>query len=594
MLAKKISFSGAILFVALTLVVAGCTPAGPRAMLKGKKFLDRGDYAAAAEQFKTATSLLITNASAWNYYGVALQGAGQPDEAATAYQSALKYDRDLVEAHFNLGTLSLEQNKADTARTEFTAYTLHRPNEAAGWLKLGSAQLKLGDTAAAERSYSTVYHMDATSPEALNGLGLARAQSGKPQDAAKFFSAAVKAHPDYAPALLNLATVSQQYLHDNRAALENYHAYLALKARPANWAEVNAFASSLEAEGRPETRVAAATAPPAEKPAPPVTPSVMETKPQTKISNVVTQRSTTTPKPAVTKPSNVNPPPIKPIPVQVVEVKPEEPIVTAPRTGSAPVAMAQPAPVDAQTPVAEPATDDQPRKTLWGKLFGGANKNATPDNTKYRGEGLTPLPGGTETEPMAGTKPPVVVPAAKPLATVTPVPIFARYNYFSPRKPAAGDRTAANGAFTKARVFELDEKWPDALQWYQQAATLDPAWFEAQYNTGVLAHRLRNYSVALPRYELALAVQPDSTDARYNFALALKAAGYIPDAAEQLKIILAASPKEVRAHLALANLSAQSLRDTAQAREHYQKVLELDPGNPQTSDIRFWLSANPK
>jgi tetratricopeptide (TPR) repeat protein len=150
------------------------------------------------------------------------------------------------------------------------------------------------------------------------------------------------------------------------------------------------------------------------------------------------------------------------------------------------------------------------------------------------------------------------------------------------------------GAFTKARLAEQDEKWPDAQQWYQTAAELDPAWFEAQYNTGVLAHRLRNYSLALPRYELALALQPESVDARYNFALALKAAGYVVDAVDEFKKILAGSPDEVRAHLALANLCAQSLRDTTQARKHYLKVLDLQPDNPQASDIRFWLSANPK
>ena len=126
------------------------------------------------------------------------------------------------------------------------------------------------------------------------------------------------------------------------------------------------------------------------------------------------------------------------------------------------------------------------------------------------------------------------------------------------------------------------------------AADKDPSWFEAQYNTGVIAHRLRNYSLALPRYELALAIQPDSVDARYNFALALKAAGYARDAADEFKKILAANPVEVRAHLALANLCAQSLHDTTQARRHYLKVLDLQPDNPQAADIRFWLSANGK
>ena len=157
----------------------------------------------------------------------------------------------------------------------------------------------------------------------------------------------------------------------------------------------------------------------------------------------------------------------------------------------------------------------------------------------------------------------------------------------------SGDRRAASGAFTKARLAEQDEKWADALKNYRQAIDLDPAWFEAQYNAGVIAHRLRNFSSALAGYETALALQPDSMDARYNFSLALKAAGYAPDAANELKKILAANPGEVRAHLALANLCAQSLHDPAQARQHYLKVLELDSGNPQTADIRFWLAANP-
>ena len=73
MLAKNILFrSGAILFLALAVMLAGCTPAGPKALLKGKKYLDHGDYADAVAQFKTATTLLATNANAWNYYGVAL------------------------------------------------------------------------------------------------------------------------------------------------------------------------------------------------------------------------------------------------------------------------------------------------------------------------------------------------------------------------------------------------------------------------------------------------------------------------------------------------------------------------------------------
>jgi len=109
----------------------------------------------------------------------------------------------------------------------------------------------------------------------------------------------------------------------------------------------------------------------------------------------------------------------------------------------------------------------------------------------------------------------------------------------------------------------------------------------------VIAFRLRDFNQSLAAYEMALAIQPDSVDARYNFALALKAAGYVPDAVNELKKIVAANPDEMRAHLALGNLYAQQLYDPAQARQHYNKVLALDPRNPQAPDIQFWLSSNP-
>ena len=180
------------LLLALAFFVAGCSPSGPRALLNGKKMLERGDYAAAVAQLKTATTLLATNAQAWNYYGVACQHAGQFADAAQAYQNALKLDRDLTEAHYNLGCLWLEQDKPDAARTEFTAYTLRRGNVLEGWLKLGIAQLRAGDYLSAERSFSTAYSINTNNAEALNGIGLARVQRGKPREAAQYFAAA---HP---------------------------------------------------------------------------------------------------------------------------------------------------------------------------------------------------------------------------------------------------------------------------------------------------------------------------------------------------------------------------------------------------------------
>ena len=98
---------------------------------------------------------------------------------------------------------------------------------------------------------------------------------------------------------------------------------------------------------------------------------------------------------------------------------------------------------------------------------------------------------------------------------------------------------------------------------------------------------------ALDASEYALALNPNSRDARYNFALALRQGGFYLDAAEELERLLTRHPLDTRARLALANLYAQQLRQPARARLHYQRLLELDPRHPEAEAIRYWLAQHP-
>jgi tetratricopeptide (TPR) repeat protein len=554
-----------MLFLALAVFITGCAPPGPRALLAGKKLLDRGDYAGAVAQLKTATTLLATNAAAWNYYGVALQHAGQLADAGQAYQTALKLDRDLVEAHYNLGCLLLERDQPDAALTEFTAYTLRRNTTPEGWLKLGAAQLKLHDLLPAEKSFSTALSLSQNNAEAWNGLGLARVEEGRPQDAAKFFSAAFETHPDYAPALLNLATVERQYLGEDAEALKNYRAYLAFTPRPADWDAVNDLVNSLEQSAA----VTAVKAPPARGNETVVSAKAGagETKPAANIAS----RPSWSPKAQQRGRSNSTPP----RPAEVVSVQPEPAIVAAPGS-SAPETSAEPAPTG--------------KSTSWQRLNPVHWFASSTQAENYAQSGVTPLP--PDNRGAVSVSPPV---SGVPVKMVPPAPpAFPRYLYLSPHKPKASDRKAASRAFADAQQSEQNLDMAAAMNSYRKAAELDPSWFEAQYNYAVLACRLREYKQSLTASELALAIQPDSADARYNFALALKSAGYANDAEKELKKILAANPDEARAQLALGNLYAEQLRDPARARPHYLKWLELDPQNPQATNIRFWLSSNPQ
>ncbi len=70
---RGISRLGFLLSLAL---LSGCTPSGERALLEGKRLIDRGKYPQAVQKLEKATSLIgSTNALAWNYLGLACQYA---------------------------------------------------------------------------------------------------------------------------------------------------------------------------------------------------------------------------------------------------------------------------------------------------------------------------------------------------------------------------------------------------------------------------------------------------------------------------------------------------------------------------------------
>jgi tetratricopeptide (TPR) repeat protein len=554
--------------VMFSVLVAGCMPPGPRSMLDGRKLLDEGRYPQAVEKLKLATSLLKTNAQAWNYLGVACQHAGQLNEAATAYLTALKFDQNLAEARFNLGCLWLEHNRPDLAAEQFTTYTLQRGRAVEGFLKLGLAQYRLRQFTAAEQCFQRARQLSANNPEALNGLGLVLLQRNHPREAAQYFNAAVKQHPDYRPALLNLATVLHRYLHDTSDALKEYHEYLKLKPRAADWDTVNALAQELEREVSPPPRPAANVVAPHR--AVVATHSAANTKPEK-------SPPAHPPAPLHTKPV-INPvkkssPPL-PAPT-VVKLSPEPVIKTEPGAlpATAPVEPANTAP----TPPVAVSSSPPAKRSFFRRL--------NPFRRKPKAEPrVTPLPTtGIEHSP---TTEPANSSASAP-ETVS------RYTYLTPASPPKGDRAAANRAFAQGEQLQRADRLQEAAAAYKQAAQLDPTYFEAQYNLGLVEYESRNYRRSLTAWENALAIRPDSIDARYNFALALKAANHPQDAANELEKILAKNPQEVRAHLELGNYYAQTLHDPAKARVQYLKVLELAPHDPQSTAIRYWLVAHP-
>ena len=590
-----------ILAAAVT-IIAGCTPPGPRALLDGKELLDKGQYAAAVEELRLATKLMGTNALAWNYLGLACHHAGSGAEAEKAYQRAFTLDHDFSEAHYNLGCLLLEENRLEGARAEFLAYTLRRGNSAEGLAKLGTVQLQLREVGAAEKSFGDVLKLATNNVEALTGMGLARAQRGKGVEAVQYFNAALKADPACRPAILNLAIVAQQQLHDRNLALQKYRDYLALQPVPAGAEAVRAVLRQLEAEGA--TAALQQTNPQVA----PVTPIATTIRTSTvPVGNLASKPvAPRKPEPVVTNQAKPSPAPVKnePPPAAVVAkpaiapatqamaaVKPA-PVVTIPEPKTV-VAQVTSAPIPkaaSDVPLSSPrslSSTPSEAKTPTGGVTSGAIGKANSKPPASRNVAESDLTGSNANKPATAGAPAASVAS---LAAKT----WPRYAYRNPGIPAKGDSAAAQRAFAQGLQAHQAHHLPEAMQAYRSAIQADPSFFDAEYHLGVAATESANSRTALVAYENALAIKPESADARYNFAVILKHSGYPVDAANELQILLTKYPTDTRGHVALGNLYAQQLGDIAKARQHYLKALETDPRHPQAAQIRYWLADNPK
>lgn len=560
MLATKNRDSRGILWLfSLAVLVAACSPTGPGALLAGKKKLEAGKLAPAIAELQTAVRLMPTNAIAWNYLGVAYHEAGQGSNALTAYAQALRFDRDLLEVRFNLGCLQLEQNNAEAATVELFAYTARRANDANGWLMLGQAQQRTAKLAEAEKSFREALRIDAQNAEALNGLGLTFAQRNRLREAAESFVAALKIAPKHPAALLNLATV-QQRLNNSTEALKAYREYLTLQPRPQDWEAVNAIIRSLE-------------------PAPNVSPRpAVENVGVAPRSNVVTRLAS-----APMAAPRTNPP---------VAAKPDTSAPTNKPATMAPSASVLEAKVPASSDV-KPVSDDSKEAVVRTENsippvpVAVAAAPARAAESKGLFSKLNPFKRETKSS-AAETK--SVTAVAKSAAGTNAIATAST----PASQPKTGDRKAAEVELARGQKEQRAKRLAEALQFYRRAVSLDESYFEAHYCLGLVAFELRSFKLATTAWQEALALRPDSGDARYNYALTLKADNRFKEAAGELEKLLAVHPDEARAHLTLGILYADPVRDIPRARQHYQRVLQLDPRNPQAEAIRYWLVANPR
>jgi tetratricopeptide (TPR) repeat protein len=602
---KKRGRAAAACVAAVCWVLAGCGPPGIRALHKGDRLVQSGKYAQAVEVLERATNQLakdpaLTRAKARNLLGLAYHGAGNAGRARVCYEDALSLNRNgAAEAGYNLGCLELEQTNLPAARDALTTYTSLRMQDRNGHMKLGLAYYLLATNAGtdsarqldldkAAKSFETAQRIQVTA-EAWNDLAvidLVRKPKLPPtaiSNALVKLKAALGSDRRYAPALLNIAVVydpSGPYKYgDVQSAMNAYHEYLALNPPPAQAADVALLVTNLDRTARMTIQ----------RPNhPPEQPAII-VPPVTNALNIEHKKTNAPPHPSVLFPGP--PPETSPAP---------EP---APGADNPPGATT-PAPPKPEEPPPSPAT--------------GGPRLVAPVLPEHN----LPAPGGINTAPMTDQVRPetnfavAAAPADKPsllgrlfggrpkpveggpdLATrVTPLPAPRSSVHYAP--PAVslepGNRAEAGRLAAEGAAAEKQSRFKDAMERYEAAVKADPAYYDACEALGMAAIKSGEYGVALEALHHALAINPDSANARYGYAWTLAKKNYVQDAANELEILVSRHNNEVRAHLLLGNLYSQKLGQPDLARAHYKKVLEKEPQNDQAAGLRAWLQNNPE
>jgi len=134
-----------------------------------------------------------------------------------------------VERDFKNAVVLMQQGKYANAIAVLNTVIEREKRLPAPYVNLAIANNKLGDTRAAEEDLIHALKLDIGHPVANNELGLLYRKKGKFRAARTAYENAIKAHPDYLPAIKNLGVLCDLYMHDFECALQQFEDYLELQ-----------------------------------------------------------------------------------------------------------------------------------------------------------------------------------------------------------------------------------------------------------------------------------------------------------------------------------------------------------------------------
>jgi tetratricopeptide (TPR) repeat protein len=191
--------------------VLGDAPGNAEArVLKGDLLVARQDYVGAVPEYRVALKEDPRDAQTMGSLARAHVLNEQPVLAEDVFKAALGKNPKLREARLGLAALYAQQKRFGEARAELQKVLEGAPDDRVARAALGDLALASKDPAAASVEYRKLREMDPRSPPALYRSGMASRAAGRREEAEGLLEGALRADPDFEPALVQLVQLKAE------------------------------------------------------------------------------------------------------------------------------------------------------------------------------------------------------------------------------------------------------------------------------------------------------------------------------------------------------------------------------------------------
>lgn len=651
--------SGGLVLAGIALAWIGSCSANPEA-----RILQRAGKAYAAGNLVEARTLLEQLQSAapgskqadeaLNLLGVIAWQMGQAEQAYEYFNRCLQRDPEHAAAAYNLGVILYRSGDLTQAGELFTRASTLMPRDPRPLEYLAAIEVRRGNYQAAQSLLEKALALDPRSPRIMTAMGSLACREQKIPLAVKYFKEVIEDHPDYAPALYNLAVLYQDHLSQPETTEQYLKKYLQI-APAGEWAN--------RARTRLDQILATRLIPQREKETPPATASPPAAE--------VTTKKQTEPAPRTTGPQSSSADDIRALVQHAISIAREGDTEKAAKLLLKAAAEAErqgltAAQEEALRAAAEHCFDQAEAHLELGRFLLHEGRLADAARELKQAVRLDPEKGEAyyllsraaaateeyDTALIAARKAVRLMPtnrdalwhlaqlydqrlgmpqaaadayqqflnlfpddprckqardqlkklqpappaAEQPAATATPQELRRAAQIqirrtLNLRKPRVRNRAAALQAYNRGVSHHENQDWDRAIYYYRRALENDDLFVPAYYNLGVAYQARGDIDLAMQAYEQALALKPDMLHAAYNLALLQYNAGNLAAAEKLAEDIVSRKPDYAAAHYLLGMIYAPNPSTLKQAIAHYRRFLELRPEDPAAVGVRAWLKA---